>query len=103
MLPESLCYSNLPSLVHSIIENHPSHEIHSPRLVPSMHVGEHASRIDFRRDRPRLDLRIVGPATVAVASVARPEDLFRVAEEHDKLGVFRQFLVPGPRSWRILL
>lgn len=58
-----------------------------------MHVGEHASRIDFRRDLPGPDLSIFGPAAVAVASIARPEDFFRVAEEHDELGVFRQFLV----------
>jgi hypothetical protein len=77
-------------------------EINSSGLVPSMHVGEHASRIDFRRDLPGPDLSIFGPAAVAVASIARPEDFFRVAEEHDELGVFRQFLVPV-FSWGRLL
>ena len=51
-------------------------EINSSGLVPSMHVGEHASRIDFRRDLPGPDLSIFGPAAVAVASIARPEDFF---------------------------
>ena len=73
-----------------------------PRLVPSLHVGEHASRIDFWRDLPRSDLSISGPAAVAVASVARPEDVFRVAEEHDELGVFRQFLVPVLKDGRYI-
>lgn len=57
-------------------------------------MGKHPCGIDLLADRMPGHLRIVAPSAVAVAPIARPEDLLHAPKQNDELRVFWELLIP---------